>query len=913
MKLCDNCKAWWIDSGDQYCGNCGIGLHDFIIKLDKKEYWIEPGASAVVAASVQNIGASALSIDSIEVKNAPFAYMCDAQLPFPLQTSPETRQRTISIKFDTSGAFDALTSDAYQVVIALHSKRKDVTASFQLSIVPQIEMEQKSIFISGNRLEGTIAFNIRCGSPDVQEASSDERYFSIKKRSISRDGDILNVPFELDPRIFKDKPKSLNVKISLRGAGSKTFPLALTYPVKRIEFVGLTSIMKNIKPNAVDRERLLLKCIGNVSAQIRKYYVSPGAGFSIRGLTEGALLQPEDALEVHLDFDPLAYLREMNINLSEQVQLESTLCIDTDSEEFPSARLPIIITIKPLQVLPKFAGFDFGTSYSCIAIGDNELAVLDRVEVPSTEDNETRVIDKCVIPSAVFIGMDKQSKEPNNLFGDDALGRYHLEPWQIITAVKRLLGYKPRGSLQQGPYYINVAIDGQLYRFPPVQVASWLLKNLLERVEKYNDVRIENAVVAVPSRFSNNQVRALEEAFNRAGLKHMKIVDESLAAGINFIVDEMQNRDRLVLVIFDFGGGTIDITVLVVWKEMRGTLTVAKVDVRGVWGYRKFGGTNVTDRLRGYLNKKIQANIQIGQGEYSGVKSVPYDELPEDRIWRDERVRDNYYGLSRAAEITKIALSDKTKDTAEIRLHCRTANGCEEKTLTVEIGRDELEMLIEDELNNIAVEIRQLLMKLDIQLEQLDYIVLAGQSSNMPIVSRILKGHFGNDKIRAIKKEELKACVAKGAYWYENTKVSAVKKIDVEIKSDCRNRTATSFGIEALDQRGASYFAPIIEFGKPIPAKGEIKKEDINISEGQEMINISVYENLSLNNNAIKGNDDCEEIGYFWKNIDNLSINPREQDHRLWMELDENKKLRVVLKLGDDSEESFEFQASEEF
>jgi molecular chaperone DnaK (HSP70) len=257
-------------------------------------------------------------------------------------------------------------------------------------------------------------------------------------------------------------------------------------------------------------------------------------------------------------------------------------------------------------------------------------------------------------------------------------------------------------------------------------------------------------------------------------------------------------------------------------------------------------------------------------------------------------------------------LSDREQYDSDFQMHCINDKGEEVvSTLRVTLARDELEMLIEDDLKRIALEMKQLLREVGIPEKELNSIVLAGQSSKMQLVKTVLEDQFGKGKVELLG--DLKGCVAKGAYWYGKARTQLVKALDVqmEMENEYRNRTASAYGIEALDERGNSYFEPVIKFGTPIPASEAIPKEKINISKGQEMVRVSVYENLSLNNDSLRDNDDCEEIGSFWKKIRGIEFDESNSDHRLEMRLDENKKLTVCLQLGDGAEE-FEFQAAEE-
>jgi molecular chaperone DnaK (HSP70) len=249
-------------------------------------------------------------------------------------------------------------------------------------------------------------------------------------------------------------------------------------------------------------------------------------------------------------------------------------------------------------------------------------------------------------------------------------------------------------------------------------------------------------------------------------------------------------------------------------------------------------------------------------------------------------------------------------------LTCNTRSGTKERTFDLEVTRDELDDLVSEHLLKISTEIKKLLKHAKVEANALDYVVLAGQSSKMPIVARVLGQEFGEERIKPL--ENLKTCVAKGAYWYGKAKTSVVKKVSVSMEEESSNRTGSSFGVEAMDDLGRSFFQPIIEFGSEIPARGKINHDHINFEEDMSEVRISLYENLSLEDNRISENDDCEKIepAFLFKLKDDAGSSTTESDsegekakpdagttegdddYYISLDLDDNKELSVMLHLN---------------
>ena len=380
--------------------------------------------------------------------------------------------------------------------------------------------------------------------------------------------------------------------------------------------------------------------------------------------------------------------------------------------------------------MSKIIGIDLGTSNSAAAVIEGGKPVI----IPSAEGNS---IGGKAFPSVVAFTKDGQ-----RLIGEPARRQATTNPDRTIIAAKRKMGSK-----------FKYNIDGK--EFTPQEISAAILQKIKADVEAFLNDKVTEAVITVPAYFDDAQRQATKDAGKIAGLEVKRLVNEPTAAALAYGLDHNQG-DRKILV-FDLGGGTLDVTIL--------DLSDGTFEVLSTNGDTQLGGTDMDNNLIKYI-----------EGEF--MKSDGVD-LSKDSM-AHQRVRE-------AAEKAKIELSTTTQ--TDINLPFITATQEGPKHLNITLTRSKLEQLVEEVVERCKAPIDNALNDAGLSRSEIDHIVMVGGPTRMPVIQNLLKNHFGKDPERGVDPME---CVAMGAATQAGVLTGDVKDIlllDV---------TPLSLGIETL-------------------------------------------------------------------------------------------------------------------
>lgn len=380
--------------------------------------------------------------------------------------------------------------------------------------------------------------------------------------------------------------------------------------------------------------------------------------------------------------------------------------------------------------MSKIIGIDLGTSNSAAAVIEGGKPVI----IPSAEGNS---IGGKAFPSVVAFTKDGQ-----RLIGEPARRQATTNPDRTIIAAKRKMGSK---------YKYN--IDGK--EFTPQEISAAILQKIKADAEAFLNDKVTEAVITVPAYFDDAQRQATKDAGKIAGLEVKRLVNEPTAAALAYGLDHNQG-DRRILV-FDLGGGTLDVTIL--------ELSNGVFEVLSTNGDTQLGGTDMDNSLIKYIEGEFQKSDGI--------------DLSKDSM-AHQRVRE-------AAEKAKIELSTTTQ--TDINLPFITATQEGPKHLNITLTRSKLEQLVEDVVERCKAPIDNALNDADLKRSDIDHIVMVGGPTRMPVIQSLLKNHFGKDPERGVDPME---CVAMGAATQAGVLTGDVKDIlllDV---------TPLSLGIETL-------------------------------------------------------------------------------------------------------------------
>jgi len=361
--------------------------------------------------------------------------------------------------------------------------------------------------------------------------------------------------------------------------------------------------------------------------------------------------------------------------------------------------------------MAKAIGIDLGTSNSAAAVMEGGRAVI----LPSAEG--AGVASGKAFPSFVAF-----TKEGQKLVGEPAKRQAPVNSEGTIYAAKRQMGtshkYKVTGK-----------------EFTPQQVSAFILQKIKTDAEKYLGDKVEEAVITVPAYFNDNQRQATKDAGEIAGLKVLRIINEPTAACLAYGLDKAGKEQKIM--VFDFGGGTLDVTILEMgWDEEN---KAATFEVLSTHGDNHLGGTDMDNLLIDHISEEFKKE--------SGV------DLKSDKM--------AFQRLREGAEKAKVELSSTLS--TDVNLPFITADATGPKHLNLTIERAKLESLVGPIVDKCRQPIIQVMKDASSKLGEdvkVDRIILVGGPTRMPIVQEFVEKEVGQKIERGIDPME---CVAMGA------------------------------------------------------------------------------------------------------------------------------------------------------
>jgi len=395
----------------------------------------------------------------------------------------------------------------------------------------------------------------------------------------------------------------------------------------------------------------------------------------------------------------------------------------------------------------KIIGIDLGTTNSVVAIMEGGEPKV----IPNQEGNRTT-------PSVVAF-----SKEGEVLVGQVAKRQAITNPENTIFSIKRFMGRRfGEVSHEIGivPYKVvkapnedaRVEVQGKLHS--PPEIGAKVLQKLKSAAEAYLGENVTEAVITVPAYFNDSQRQATKDAGKIAGLEVKRIINEPTAAALAYGLDK--KKDELIAV-FDFGGGTFDISILEVGDNV--------VEVKATNGDTHLGGDDIDQKIIEWLVEEFKKDQGI--------------DVSKDRMVIQR--------LKEAAEKAKIELSSVAE--TEINLPFLTADASGPKHLNIKLSRSKFEQMIEDIVERSTGPCKQAIKDAGVDAGQINEVVLVGGSTRIPMVQKRVKEIFGRDPHQGVNPDEV---VALGAAVQAGVLAGEVKDVlllDV---------TPLSLGIETL-------------------------------------------------------------------------------------------------------------------
>lgn len=466
----------------------------------------------------------------------------------------------------------------------------------------------------------------------------------------------------------------------------------------------------------------------------------------------------------------------------------------------------------------KIIGIDLGTTNSVVAVYEQK-----NPGIILTQDGDR------ILPSIVAFAQNEE-----RLIGNPAKSQLITNPENTIYSVKRLMGkrfselepYLDQFSypIVKGPKdTIKIKIKDRLHS--PEEISAMILEKLKEASELYLGSRVESAIITVPAYFNDSQRKATKDAGEIAGLHVTRIINEPTAAALTFSMDLKQKSK---IVVYDFGGGTIDVSILEVDKEIIKVLATA--------GNSNLGGNDFDILISNLLMSEFKDEYGI--------------DLSKNKL-AIQRIRD-------AAEIAKKELS--SLDACEINLPFMADSGNGPIHLLRYISRTEFENLIVEKVEN-TIEILEFLLKnANIEKGDIQEILLVGGSTRIPLIQSKVKAFFNKEPNKKINPDEIVALGAamQGAIAKGDTKDMLL--LDV---------IPLSLGVKTFG--GA--FTRIVDANTTIPTDRSLVFSTVEDNQSEVEINVYQGEREIAEENKLLGKFSLRGINAAPKGVPRIEVN----------------------------------------
>ena len=892
--ICPKCNVdWEILAHDQYCGYCGHKVFDFSVEWDgKKEplfYESQSGGEQSLTLLVKNTGVAPITFEPLQMPPGEAIQVLGENKKFKVAAN-QARALALSIN---SGK---LTGESLQTLIVRPQKTsaelKEARLTFRALQHPDFKLTPSFLPIRYHKNTKTKTVDLRL------EVSHSEFYINKIESAQAWIKDIAFVDFtprerlsekqtpksirlEIDCNALKDGPNKATLDVQLRGIPEpiqqeirfnvevQPDPAALS--------VQLPASHLEVHQNREKSYPLTLKNEGELRLDITNISFSDSP----------PLVQLVDVdFPIHIEGGKE---RQLDLMVSPaDIQLQTypiNFVVTSNCERAQQYQDVLHVTVKPQEVYPHHLAIDFGTTNSCCAYIDTGYKI---VLLPLDSEAEPPNI----MPSSIIYHDHPENEKTYQVGYDAETQRTGADSPYYVSSVKRWLGY---GWHRVFPN--NMALQ-------PRDVVSDILKHIINTATDYLEQqhlpsKVKRCVVTYPTMFTRQQQDDLKEAFKNIGISELILIDEASAASMEIIFKKreiLQNNYRLL--VYDFGGGTIDIVLSQVTIDDN-DITIEPL-AHG--GNRRYGGDDVTQAIVDFIVQEFKSRIQKTHPDLNF--DIPY--FKPKQIMKttgnegvDRATYSNVASLFRRAEEMKKELNTQTETEFFFPLEIiignevRSSNELIQDVSGVKLSAQQFRSFVEPELKETFANIDAMLAENDKRLP--DTVVLAGQSSRMQLVKDMMATHFQEKYGKTVEIElnqQPKACVVMGAAHYSLTRaLSSEDDRQVQV-INLSNKTPSRLGIVRI-QGIKPVFGEIIPKGKLIP------DESVNITNfslNSRTPHVDVHEHFGVDNDLEKASRIASYVLNLPKEVPDQAL----REARLKMAINVNGEIEVTALVGND-------------
>lgn len=551
--------------------------------------------------------------------------------------------------------------------------------------------------------------------------------------------------------------------------------------------------------------------------------------------------------------------------------------------------------------MPKSIGIDLGTT--------NSVASIKKVHVEIIKNSEgDNITPSCVsVKKKKLLGLMNQ---PEFIVGKHALEWIKQDPANTVTAVKRLMGRSfsnpevqkivsdPRQAItitcQSRGTENSLVILLNKKEYTPEQISSQILKKIHKDAEDFLQDTVEYAVITVPAYFNDKQKHATRTAAALAGIKVQRLLPEPTAAAISFGVDQINEDEARTIMVFDFGGGTFDLSVL--------TISGGQFIEQGKGGNMWLGGEDIDRKIEDFVLKETAREYDI-------------EDIDQLIGLQEAGMKNRFLGeLKAAVEQAKITLSEQQEAYIEILGFLKDPEG-DLLDVDVTLTREQFDKIIQPVVENAVALTRKLLEDIHFTPDLIDQVLLVGGSSKITCIIKAVEEIFGPDKVLVHERPML--AIEEGAAilshrlsdTYEcvgcgNT-VSQSDKICSKCGFDLEKHTIDQGVFDIVHSAAHDYYVVLengdkyllIEKNTPLPCEQtEVFKL---VHSDQKLVHMKFFNIVT---------DKEESIGDFWLGIDDTAMDAYWKDHsrenpelpfsiQVTLKIDENNLVEVAASL----------------